>query len=211
MNRNTMIEQKISAPPQKADTSVNSRCATGSAGRLPSRAQRRAPLAARAMRIPISQFVVRVNACAPSSAIWRSCALAQANSSTAARSAGMTAWPLCAGADAFPASMSTSGVSSRCSRCSRARSRATGRLLVDLAPLPRYARPHLSRISGARKSVVAVTGVARMPINVRSLTPNLKSVAVPITAAVFSVQHLFCFILGNAILGSRSDLLGASL
>jgi hypothetical protein len=78
-----------------------------------------------------------VNACAPSSAIWRSCALAQANSSTAARSAGMTAWPLCAGADAFPASMSTSGVSSRCSRCSRARSRATGRLLVDLAPLPR--------------------------------------------------------------------------
>jgi len=40
---------------------------------------------------------------------------------------------------------------------------SVGRVLWRAKPSGRTARPHLLRISGARKSVVAVTGEARLP------------------------------------------------
>ncbi len=62
--------------------------------------------------------------------------------------------------------------------------------------------------------MVAVAGEATRLPNFAPKGSGVKSVTVPIRAnmaAVFSVQHLFCSIRGNAILDSHSDPLGASL
>jgi hypothetical protein len=59
------------------------------------------------------------------------------------------------------------------------------------------------RISGARKSVVSVTGanVVCLAHSLRSSRREIRNRAEPRERdAVFLVQHLFCSILGNAIL-----------
>jgi hypothetical protein len=89
------------------------------------------------------------------------------------------------------------------------------KVLWTISEGARTAQQHLLRISGARKSVVAVTEEQHVCLISRLLYGpgvEIRNRADPREhGAVFSMQHLFCSIRGNAILDSHSDLLGASL